>query len=341
MSLYDKVDRGLGLARVADARRRRRHRARRRRRRAVFSFDGGGPVDLLRASTSLYASDGFVVTSRPTADTHTATLSSMGGASGPFGRRPAAAADPPSPSRLELSFGDGARALSQYTDGDFSTAIALGDGCSSSCRRAGLSALRAATLKEGGRRRRRAAEGAGGDAAASRNEGGGAPGEPDARGATSDTYVRVALVGADGSAADDEAAQSETVPLTPRSPNGKGFPPAGELGTPPLLRVSVWDKDWAAGTDAPLAVADVTLAAEPSGTMSTVKLPARDELGEIDISFGMVATAPADAAVPPPSAAPAPREECASCRRAASPSAASPTVRSRPTLATATWATTR
>ena len=89
-----------------------------------------GPVDLLRASTSLYASDGFVVTSRPTADTHTATLSSMGGASGLFGRlsRPAAAADPPPPSRLELSFGDGARALSQYTDGEFSTAIALGDG---------------------------------------------------------------------------------------------------------------------------------------------------------------------------------------------------------------------
>ena len=143
---------------------------------------------------------------------------------------------------------------------------------------------------------------------------GGSLGEPDARGATSDTYVRVALVGADGSAADDEAAQSETVPKDTAEPEWEGelslLLPENSV-RPPLLRVSVWDKDWAAGTDAPLAVADVTLAAEPSGTMSTVKLPARDELGEIDISFEYeVAVAPADAAaVPPPPAAPAPREE--------------------------------
>ena len=279
-----------------------------------------GPVDLLRASTSLYASDGFVVTSRPTADTHTATLSSMGGASGLFGRlsRPAAAADPPPPSRLELSFGDGARALSQYTDGEFSTAIALGDGLLVELSAGGTVRLsRAATLEQ---KADAAAAAAPPKAPAATlrlramKASGGSLGEPDARGATSDTYVRVALVGADGSAADDEAAQSETVPKDTAEPEWEGelslLLPENSV-RPPLLRVSVWDKDWAAGTDAPLAVADVTLAAEPSGTMSTVKLPARDELGEIDISFEYeVAVAPADAAaVPPPPAAPAPREE--------------------------------
>ena len=276
-----------------------------------------GPVDLLRASTSVCIgrvrrhepADGGHAHRHPLVDGR--RLRPVRAPLAPGGRRRPAAAVA---SRAVLR--RRARALSQYTDGEFSTAIALGDGLLVELSAGGTVRLsRAATLKQKADAAAAAAPPKAPAALPSRNEGERRlPRQPDARGATSDTYVRVALVGADGSAADDEAAQSETVPKDTAEPEWEGelslLLPENSV-RPPLLRVSVWDKDWAAGTDAPLAVADVTLAPEPSGTMSTVKLPARDELGEIDISFEYeVAVAPADAAaVPPPPAAPAPREE--------------------------------